>query len=183
MEEEFWEEDWEESQYEPQYETKTSKKVLGIPLAVFIALVAVVVLVAAAVVYNYVYVPYNTSFTKNITISAPTNGTENVSTQTVYVSIVAHGDISNSILNCDLDGINSCDITTGNIVLINNDPTNSHTCTVNTIQGDGGNDVMATYTGITNPVTIPASSNVTFRVNYAANVSGSYPMTTTINCP
>lgn len=179
MEDEFWDEDWEEEA--PRYETKTSKKVLGIPLAIFIVLAALVVIVTAAVVYNYIYVPYNTSFTKNITISAPVGG--NDSTQNIYVSIVAHGDISNSILNCDLDGINSCDINTGNIVLINNDPNNPHTCTINTIQGDSGNNVVVTYTGITNPVTVPALSNVTFRVNYAANVSGSYAMTTTINCP
>lgn len=180
MEEDIWAEDnWEET---PQYEEKSSKKIFGIPLAIFIAIVAVVVIVSAAVIYNYIYVPYNTSFTKNITVSAPIGGNGS-STQNVYVSMVAHGDISNSILNCDLDDSANCSTDTGNIILINSDPNNPHVCIINTTEGDGGNHVTATYTGITNPVTVQAASNVTFRVNYMANVSGSYPMTTTINCP
>lgn len=178
-----WDENWDENFEEaPVYETKKSKKIFGIPLAVFIAIITIVVLVAAAVIYNYIYTPYNTSFTKNITVSAPT-GDNGSSTQNMYVSIVAQGDISNSILNCDLDSVGTCDTNTGNIMLINSDPTNSHNCTVTTIETDGGNNIVASYTGITSPVTIPASSNVTFRVDYTANVTGSYPVQTTINCP
>jgi hypothetical protein len=178
MENNNWEEDWEDNNWE-EVPQKTSKKVFGIPLAIFIALVAVVVLVTAAVIYNYIYVPYNTSFTKNVTVSAPIGG-GNDSTQNVYVSVIAQGDISSSVLNCDLDGISNCVTNTGNIMLVNSDPNNAHTCSVITT---GDSNVITTYTGITNPVTVPALSNVTFRVNYESNVSGSYPMTTTINCP
>lgn len=150
------------------------RKILGIPLAVFIILGAGMVLAA-----TILYISYTHSFTKTINIFS--NGTSPV---TEYVTITGSGDLSNSLINCDMTASDTCSITSGDIVLTNGDLQNSHVCVIVTV---GDLNVSYDVNGaITNnnvfTPTIPINGSVTFKVDYTGDGVGVYRMSTTISC-
>lgn len=139
-----------------------NRKLLTIGLPIVLG----VMLVAATIIF----LAYNHNFTKTINVFNTGGSNE-------YVTITGSGDITSSVINCENLG-NGCSVESGDITLTNTD-TASHDCSVTTTASDY---VDVTYS-IPVPITIAGGDSATFKIKYESRTAGSYPMTTTINCP
>lgn len=170
------------------WRNSSKKKFLGIGVIPVIVILGIVLVLAAVITYNYIYQPSHTGFVKNVTVN-PVNGGGGGGgggNQNQYVSVVTGGDISNSILNCQEDNSNiGCNVSTGNITLVNTDPISNHSCSILTNETDGLNKVNVSYVGITNSsnIIIANDSSLTFSIVYNSSQAGNYQMNTSIDCP